>query len=264
MMRRFVVLGGLALAVACATSPTGRKQLILLPEGEVAALGATAFEDMKKEEPLAAESPLTVYVNCVAGAVLAGNRDKVSGAWEVQTFASDQVNAFALPGRKIGVYAGMAKFADNADQLAAVVGHEIGHVLAQHGNERMSEAMAAQGALSVVDAYGAGGENKDLLLGALGLGYDLGVAKPHSRTQESEADEIGLVLLAKAGFDPREAVSLWQKMAARGDSGPEFLSTHPAPDARAKALSAQQSKVKALYEKARASGRNPSCNKPAI
>lgn len=253
---------GLALAIACATSPTGRKQLILLPEDEVAALGVTAFEEMKQEQPLSSDAALSQYVNCVAGAVLAGNRDRVSGAWEIRVFASEQVNAFALPGRKIGIYEGMAKFADTPAQLAAVIGHEIGHVLAQHGNERMSEAMAAQGALSLLEAYEGGGENKELLLGALGLGYQYGRAMPHSRTQETEADEIGLVLMAKAGYDPQDAVALWRKMAQRGDAGPEFLSTHPAPENRAKALTEQQSEVQPLFSRARAAGRNPTCAKP--
>lgn len=157
----------------------------------------------------------------------------------------------------------MAKFADNPSQLAAVMGHEVGHVLAQHGNERMSSAMAAQGTLSILGAWELGGETKQALLAALGLGYDLGIARPHSRTQESESDTIGLVMMAKAGFDPAEAVKLWQKMGANGSGLPEFLSTHPSPESRAKALTEQQAEATPLYEQARRAGRVPSCRKPS-
>ena len=218
--------------VACATSPTGRNQLVLFPEDQMSELGVTAFADVQKQETVSQNTELNTYVRCIAEEILAANMSEVGGGWEISVFESDQVNAFALPGKKIGVYSGMVAFADNADQLAAVIGHEVGHVIAQHGNERMSEAMAAQGTLSLVDAYLGGDDNdtsKQLIVGALGLGYQFGLAMPHSRTQESEADTIGLVYLAKAGFDPTAAVNLWEKMAARGESGPEFLSTHPAP-----------------------------------
>lgn len=260
---RMIALGALgALTVSCATSPTGRNQLILLPDDQVATMGATAFDELKVNEPLSRDAGLDGYVKCISNAILAANQDQVSGTWEVATFESDQVNAFALPGQKIGVYAGMARFADNQNQLAAVVGHEIGHVLARHGNERMSAALAAQGGMGLLQAWELGGEYKGAILGALGLGYDLGVARPHSRSQESESDTIGLVMMAKAGFDPSQAVVLWQKMGARGTAGPEFLSTHPSPESRARALTELQAKAKPIYDNARAQGRNPNCRKP--
>lgn len=251
------------LGGGCATSPTGRSQFILLPESQVAEMGVAAYTDLKKQERPTANSAMRTYVQCISDAIIAANRKSLgNGRWEVTTFESDQVNAFALPGRKIGVYSGMVKFADNPSQLAAVMGHEVGHVLARHGNERMSEALAAQGGLGLLAAWEGGGETKNLLLGALGLGYDLGIAKPHSRTQESEADEIGLEFMAKAGFNPQEAVKLWQKMGARGSAGPEFLSTHPSPASRAKALTALQAKAKPHYNQAIAAGRRPRCKKP--
>lgn len=225
-------------------------------------MGATAYEDIKKNEPLSRDTALDGYVKCIANAILIANQDAVKGSWEVATFESDQINAFALPGQKIGIYSGMARFADNPSQLAAVVGHEVGHVLAQHGNERMSQALAAQGGLGLLQAWEGGGEAKAAILAALGVGYDLGVARPHSRTQESEADEIGLVFMAKAGFDPQQAVGLWQKMATLGDAGPEFLSTHPSPANRAKALTELQPTAQPHYQAARSAGRNPNCRKP--
>lgn len=257
-----ILIGALALSAACATSPTGRKQLILMPEDEMSALGANAFEELKTNEPVSTDAALTAYVDCVTQAVLAANRARVGSGWEVRVFASDQVNAFALPGKKVGVYEGMARFADDADQLSAVIGHEIGHVLAQHSNERVSESTLAETGLSILGAWEGGGENKQLLLGALGLGYQFGRALPHSRAQESEADTIGLVFMARAGFDPQASVRLWEKMAGRGEAGPEFLSTHPAPQNRAAALAEQVAEVRPVYEEARAAGRTPTCRKP--
>jgi predicted Zn-dependent protease len=123
----------------------------------------------------------------------------------------------------------------------------------------MSQALAAQGGLSLLDAWGGGGEMKQVLAAALGLGFQVGVAMPHSRSQESEADEMGLVMMARAGFDPAEAVALWEKMATLGSSGPEFLSTHPAPKNRAKALAGQLPEVRPLYRQAQQAGRQPVC-----
>lgn len=262
-MRAAASLLFLSLAVACATSPTGRKQLLVVSDSQAAELGATAFQDIKTNERETTNAAMKAYVACISSAIIASNREEVGGAWEVVTFESDQINAFALPGRKIGVYTGMAKFADTPDQLAAVIGHEVGHVLAKHGNERMSQALLAQGGLGLLEAYQGGGEAKNALLVALGVGYDLGIAKPFGRTQESEADEIGLVLMAKAGFNPADAVRLWQKMATLGKSGPEFLSTHPAPENRAKALTALQPRARVFYNQATAAGRTPRCVKPA-
>ena len=245
--------------MSCVTSPTGRRQFLLLPDDQVAALGATAFEDLKKNEKLTTDSKLKAYVDCIADAIIDANRDQLSGQWEIVTFENEQVNAFALPGGKIGVYSGLAKFAENPAQLATVVGHEIGHVIARHGNERMSQALAAQGGLGLVAAYEGGGETKEMLLAALGIGYDLGVAKPFSRTQEAEADEIGTVMMAKAGFNPREAVLLWRKMATHGTAIPEFLSTHPSPESRVQALTGLQPTVQPLYVGAT---KRPRCIKP--
>lgn len=261
-MRMLTISVALLVATACATSPTGRRQLVLLPAGEVAALGVTAFEETKKNEPATTNVALANYVKCVSDAVLNANLQQIGSGWEVTTFASDQINAFALPGKKIGIYAGMAMFADNADQLAAVIGHEIGHVIAQHGNERMSQAMIAQGGLTLVDAWQGGGEAKTAIMAALGLGYDLGIAKPHSRGQESESDNIGLMYMAKAGFNPQQSVLLWQKMGARGEAGPEFLSTHPSPSSRANALAELQPRAAPLYQQAQSAGRKPNCRKP--
>ncbi len=258
------VLLGAAVGSACATSPTGRRQLLLFPEGQVAQLGAQAYSDMKKQQPLNNDPSINRYVACVTNAIIASNRNQLPGEWEVTVFADEQANAFALPGGKIGVFTGLLRVADNADQLAAVIGHEVGHVVANHGNERMSSGAIANLGMSVLSAYGEGGENRQLLVAALGIGYDLGVAKPHSRGQESEADNYGLALMANAGFDPASSIQLWKNMGALGQAPPEILSTHPSPATRIQNLTNLQTEAQPLFQKARAAGRKPNCIKPKL
>ncbi len=254
----------LPLAVACATSPTGRRQLTLLPESQMDAMGQSAFQEMKAEESVTRDPRAQRYAQCVAQHIVDANRSRLDEAnWEVVVFEDpDMVNAFALPGGKIGVYTGMLRFADDDDQLAAVVGHEVAHVLAEHGNERVSTALAAQGVLGALSAgWESNPQTKALVLGGLGVGFDLGVARPHSRTQETEADRIGLMMMAAAGFDPRAAVDLWRKMdAEKSGAPPEILSTHPSSQSRVDDLSGLLAEAVPVFERARAAGKTPACD----
>lgn len=239
-----LIVTSLALVFSCNTSPTGRKQLLLLPEQQLAEQGVQAFTQIKKETPLSESQQQIEYVNCIAERLIKVLPDGTfSGEWEVQVFDSDAVNAFALPGGKIGVYTGLIDITDNADQLAAVIGHEIGHVIARHGNERVSQNVLAGVATDLTKSALELGEvaNQDLILGALGLGIQYGVALPFSRSHESEADSIGLMLMADAAFDPRQSVNLWQNMAAanEGKQPPEWLSTHPSAQTRIQRLQAE-------------------------
>lgn len=258
------VIAGLLLA--CTTSPTGRRQFQLLPESQLNAMGVEAYSKMKSETPTVDSGPAVTYANCIADALIdvvpKPYRDE---NWEVTVFRSDQVNAFALPGGKIGIYTGLMEVAETPDQLAAVVGHEIGHVMADHGNERVSNQMAAQLGLNLASAVASNDAKGQLLMGALGLGTQVGVLLPFSRTHEREADDIGLDLMAKAGFDPRESVKLWRNMAAeKGGSGPpEFLSTHPANQTRIDNLQDQMPQAQQAMQRARQQGRNPNCRRPA-
>jgi len=267
VVARWLSALALTLALACATSPTGRKQLILLPEDQMAALGAQAFDQMKVEQPVSTDAAANAYVQCISEAVLEASGLSRDQTWEIVVFDSPQVNAFALPGAKIGVYMGMIEFAENQDQLAAVIGHEIGHVIARHSNERVSEQQAAalaQGGFALLlEGFQTNPETRNAIMAGLGLGHQFGRTLPHSRTQETEADVIGLDLMARAGFDPRGAPALWDRMAARGQSPPEFMSTHPAPDRRAKDLRARLDDVMSSHDKARAAGHRPSCRRPA-
>lgn len=254
------VLVLVAALAACATSPTGRTQLKLFSSSEIARMGAAAFDEMRAQEPTIDRGPLVDYVECVARPML----DIVGGDWRVSVFDDDQVNAFALPGNNIGVYRGLLTVAENQHQLAAVIGHEIGHVLADHGNERISTAFAAQAGLELAAAVAGGTPQGNQVMAALGLGTQVGILLPFSRAQETEADVMGLSLMADAGFDPRQSVDLWRNMeeAAGGSRPPDFLSTHPGPAARIRVLNANMEEAVARYERARAAGRAPDCLLP--
>lgn len=183
-----------------------------------------------------------------------------NGQWEVVVFDDEQVNAFALPGGKIGVYTGLLNVAENQHQLAAVIGHEVGHVIAEHGNERMSQSTLINMGSQAVGQVLAANEvpQSGPIMAAIGLGVQVGVQLPFSRTHESEADVIGLQLMAKSGFDPRQSVNLWQNMdAASGGNRPmELLSTHPAPQTRIDNLQANMPNAYADYQ---ATAYRPNC-----
>ncbi|GAC1620220.1 MAG: M48 family metallopeptidase [Nevskia sp.] len=255
-------LAGLSVAAAlaaCATSPLGRSQLKLFSDDDMAQMGATAFQQTEKETPISGDGRATAYVTCVANAI---TRELPNGGgnWDVKVFDSKQVNAFALPGGKIGVYTGLLKVTQTQDQLAAVIGHEVSHVLAGHANERVSQQYATSAGLQVASIIVGGGVAGQTATAALGLGAQYGVLLPFSRAHESEADLLGLDLMARAGFDPRQAVQLWQNMAAvGGDKPPEFASTHPADATRIQQIEVRLPMDLPTYEQARPSGKRPRC-----
>lgn len=243
----------LLVLAACVESPTGRKQLLLFPDTEVAQMGVTAFAQQKQQAPASRDARANAYVQCVTSRLLRSMGEDPA-SWEVVLFDSKEVNAFALPGRKIGVYSGLLPVANNQHMLAAVVGHEIGHVIAKHSNERLSTQFATQQGMAILQSLGGEmTENKRLLFGALGLGAQYGIVLPYGRKQESEADVIGLDLMAQAGFDPQQSVALWQNMAKAGTGGgPEFLSTHPSNATRIHDLEARMPHAQAIAQQARA------------
>ncbi|WP_333609062.1 M48 family metallopeptidase [Arsukibacterium sp.] len=251
------------LIVACAESPTGRRQVMLFNDSQLNSMGAQTFEQMKSEIAIAKDPKVHGYVQCIANALLTVTPEKYrNNAWEVVVFDSEQVNAFALPGGKIGVYTGLLNVAKNQHQLAAVMGHEIAHVMAGHSNERLSTNQFLQTALALGDAgsraYGVRYQQE--LMAALGLGAQIGVALPFSRAHETEADIIGLELMAKAGFEPRQAIDLWQNMAAAsGANPPQFLSSHPIPDTRIRELRERMPAALNHFNERRAAGRLPNC-----
>ncbi len=231
----------------------------------MSAMGREAFLSVKREERIDTNPRTNHYVDCVAHALLAANGAKPE-QWEVVVFDSKEANAFALPGRKIGVYTPMLELANTQDQLAAVLGHEIAHVTQRHSNERVSQTFVAEGGLAAASAaIGSGGETRDLAIAALGVGAQLGVLMPFGRTQEREADVVGLEYMAQAGFDPRGAVQLWKNMeAAEGGSPPEFLSTHPSHEHRIADLEKRMPAALQVYQAARSRGEAPRCTVESV
>jgi predicted Zn-dependent protease len=260
MLKKFCTVLTTAFALtACATSPTGRSQLILLPDSQVDQMGLQAFETMKRDKPISNNTRLNQAANCIASNI---TQSTTGGRWEVVVFEDDSFNAFALPGNKIGVYSGLFKLVENQDQLAAVIGHEIGHVLAKHSAERASQELAVSSGMSMVQAM----SNPQSTLGRaafgmLGLGAEYGVLMPYGRTQESEADIIGIDLMAKAGFDPRQSINLWQRMgqATQGQQTAEFMSTHPSHATRIRDLEQHMPQAMGFYQQAQTTGRRPQC-----
>jgi len=252
---------GLLLALlltACVTSPTGRSQLIFMPDAQINQMGLQAFDSLKKEKPVSNNGKYNQIASCITGAIV----QQVGGQWEVVVFEDPTPNAFALPGNKIGIHTGMLSLIRNQDQLAAVIGHEIGHVLAKHSNERASQEMAVNSGLGIVQAVTAPQTALgQTAVGLLGIGAQYGVLMPYSRVHESEADIIGVDLMAKAGFDPRQSISLWQIMdqAAKGQQPVEFLSTHPSHATRIQDLERHMPQAMGYFQQAQSMGRQPRC-----
>lgn len=268
-MRRFKLLIPLALlaivAASCSTSPTGRSQMIWKSDAELEAQSARAFNQMRAGMPLSTDRAKIDFVACVAEGVVAVLEPPHNDIeWELAVFDSESVNAFAMPGGKIGVFTGILEVAENQHQLAAVIGHEIAHVTARHSNERASRSSLTNVGIDVAAIILGGGSRGATYTAqqALGAGAAFGISLPHTRGQESEADIIGLEYMAKAGFDPRESVTLWQRMDATTDKKPaEFVSTHPSSESRIEALVSQWPKTLPLYNEAIEEGRVPTCTK---
>ncbi|WP_306133142.1 M48 family metallopeptidase [Roseivivax marinus] len=236
LTRRRLLTGAAALPLA--TLPACDRASVLVSEAEAARMGAEAWERIRAETP---ESDDRAFRETVQG--LSTRLIETAGGtpsdWDVVAFDSDQVNAFALPGGRIGVFRGLYDLAQSPDQLAAVIGHEIGHLQADHARERMGNARA-QNALQRLVAFflrQSDIEFDEEIMAALGLGLRYGLALPYGRQQELEADRLGLTLMRDAGFQPQAAVQLWERMqAAQPNRPPEFLATHPAPQARIREL----------------------------
>ena len=261
MLKKTLLITGITLLLnACATSPTGRSQFIYMPDNQVNQMGLQAFDSMKSKNPISRDQRANQFAQCVAYSITR----EVGGQWEVVVFEDETLNAFALPGNKIGVHSGLINLVDNQDQLAAVIGHEIGHVLSRHSNERLSQETAVSTGLSMVQAVTmpqtAVGQTA---LGLLGVGAQYGVILPYSRIHETEADTIGLDLMAKAGFDPRQSVNLWLKMdqAAKGGQSIEFMSTHPSHVSRIDNLNQHMNQALQLQQQALSMGKQPRCTK---
>ena len=262
-----IVLAVLALqSVGCATNPyTKRWQLLLIPQSYETSLGAQAYQDVLSDPKLkvsqdpAEEDPVQ---RVSARIIEATKHSKYAESakqfqWDVAVIKDDKTkNAFALPGGKIAVYTGIFPVAENEAGLAAIIGHEVIHALARHGSERMSQGVLAQvglvGASIAMQTQGFSPMTSQAAMSALGVGAKVGVLLPYSRAHESEADYIGLLLAAEAGYDPQEAVRVWERMqrSSGGQQPQEFLSTHPGHETRIKRLTEKMPEALALYQQA--------------
>jgi predicted Zn-dependent protease len=233
------------VATACATVPyTGRRQLSIVSPDRERALGATAYAEMLRQGRVSTDTTTAAVVTRI-GRRIAAVAERPDWQWEFTLFDDPkQVNAWALPGGKVGVYTGILPVAENESGLATILGHEVAHAIAHHGAER-----AGQGTLVGVVGAGVGiaatvaGLDGSTAMELFGLGTNVGVMLPFSRSQEAEADEIGLILMARAGYDPHAAVTLWERMAALESTGAgggvaSFLSTHPSHGSRVERIRA--------------------------
>lgn len=236
----WLLLALLPFLPGCVRAPyTERAQFMIVSEPEEMQLGAASFDEIKKKSTLVTASPDLDAIKRV-GTRIAAAAARPGYQWEFVLIKDKAVNAFALPGGKVAFYTGILPVTKDDTGIAVVMGHEVAHALARHGAERLSqqEMMAIGQTALMVAIAGKSPAAQDALLSAYGVGAQVGVLLPFSRTQESEADKIGLILMAKAGYDPRAAVLFWKRMDERsgGNAPPEFLSTHPGDKKRIKEI----------------------------
>lgn len=246
MKNLLIITGVIAVLVACSTVPlTGRKQFKLLPESQLVQMSLAEYKSFLSESKVVRNTEQAAMVKRVGEKLAAsateylkkaGYAERVAGyKWEFNLVEDKTINAWCMPGGKVVVYTGILPVTKTEAGLAVVMGHEISHAIAHHGNERMSQQLAvAMGSIALdVALSNKPEETRNIFLAAYGVGATLGLILPYSRKHESEADKMGLIFMAKAGYDPREAVSFWKRMAAEsGQKPPQFLSTHPSDEKR--------------------------------
>lgn len=250
------------LVAACATVPiTGRRQLSLIPESQMNAMSFSQYDQVLKESKLSQDAAATAQVKRVGARIQGaveryfqqqGMSQELEGyAWEFNLIESDQQNAWCMPGGKVAFYTGILPVCKDDAGVAVVMGHEVAHAIARHGGERMSQQLALQlGGMALSEAMSSKPEQtRNLWMGAFGLGAQVGVMLPFSRQHESEADRLGLIFMAMAGYDPRQAPKFWERMAAGGSGGqPEFLSTHPSDETRIRQLNEYLAEALPYYQ----------------
>jgi predicted Zn-dependent protease len=247
------ILGAIAVTlqiVACQTvQQTGRSQFIIVSDAQELQLGQDAYKETLQKSRLSTRSDWQAQLRRV-GQRIAAAAEKPEFQWEFNVIQGKEVNAFALPGGKVAFWEGIMPVAQDDNGIAVIMGHEVAHALARHGAERMSQSMGAE-VLGQIISLGVGQVSpgvKDEVLQAYGVGANVGLLLPWGRTQESEADRIGLTLMAKAGYDPANAIAFWQRMAKiAGDKPPQFLSTHPSDETRISQIREWLPEARAFY-----------------
>ncbi|HSH09626.1 MAG TPA: M48 family metallopeptidase [Oceanipulchritudo sp.] len=245
-MKRITLACLAVFLFGCASGPT------FFSESYLAGMAATEFSKLKEQKPISNDPDGTAMVNRVSSRIAATLGPEMPDAdWEYILFEDDSANAFAMPGGKIAVFTGLLKHTETDDELAAVIGHEIAHVLLKHANQRMSaEVLRAAGAVvAVVGTKDMDSGDRNAVLAAYGVGTQVGIILPYSRGHESQADRMGLLIAARSGYDPQAAISFWKKMSeANPNSLPQFLSTHPGHDSRIEDLQEAMPEAMQLYK----------------
>jgi predicted Zn-dependent protease len=264
--RALLALAALFL-VACVKTPvTGRRALVLLPLEQEMQLGQQAYTEILKEEDICQDAQATEVVKRV-GQSIASATKKQGWPWEFKVIdAPDTLNAFALPGGKVAIYTGILQPAQNEAGLATIMAHEVAHAIARHGGQRVSQDMLIGLGLQAADLTLGDVKHHDLIMAGLGLGAQVGVQLPYSRKMETEADTIGLTLMARAGYDPREAIEFWkrfQKATSGAGKPPEFLSTHPPTGDRIENLKEHLPEALEIYEKSKKVGKGVALTVPS-
>ncbi len=239
----------------CRTAPvSGRRQLVLVSEPREIAMGVAAFADVKKKEPASRNQRYVEMVERV-GRRIAAVSGRPDYRWEFHVIESEQPNAFCLPGGKVAFYEGILPICESEAGVAVVMSHEIAHALARHGSERMSNEYVATGAGYLINVLSQKREaaQREQIMKAYGLASKYGAILPYSRKHESEADAIGLQLMAKAGYDPSEAAQFWERFASmkQGPQSSDFFSTHPSDTRRAADLRKLQPAALEIYADAK-------------
>lgn len=252
MKTKLLLASILVFSISCTTTPvSGNRALLLTSASQENQQGEEAYKEILSKEKIVSGTAQAKMVEEI-GKRIAAVANQPDFQWEFKTLQSNEPNAFCLPGGKVAVYTGILQYAKNEAGLATVMGHEIGHAIARHGGQRMSQQMITTGLLAGVGAVGLSkldDSKKAIAMAALGAGVTYGITLPFSRGDETEADEIGLVLMAKAGYDPREAVNFWDRFSqAGGKAPPEFMSTHPNSEKRREHLRSLIPKVMPDYE----------------
>jgi predicted Zn-dependent protease len=258
-----VSLSGLLL-FSCTTVPvTGRHELNLVSTGEETQLGLSSFDQLKTNTPISRDPAMNAMVQRVGKRIAeVATKDMPNAQWEFVVFESKEANAFCLPGGKVGVYSGLLPISKNDAGLATVIGHEVGHAVAHHGASRMSATMVSQGlgqAAGSLVGSSKYAQYQDTFMNLYGIGSKVAVELPYSREQESEADHIGVIYMARAGYDPKEAVAFWQRFSAfnqqQGNAPTsmfqKFLSTHPIDSVRIADLQKLLPQAEAEYGKSK-------------
>ncbi len=263
-VRSVLKLALVLILLACSTVPiTGRKQLNIIPAPQILSMSFQQYDQFLKEHKVITGTPEARMVQRVGHKIQKaveqyfaqkGMSNRLSGyQWEFHLVQDEQVNAWCMPGGKVVVYTGILPITKNEVGLAVVLGHEIAHAIAEHGNERMSQGLMVQlGGMALSKALESKPEmTRNLFLTAYGVTVQLGALLPYSRLHESEADHLGLIFMAMAGYNPQEAIKFWERMASKskGNKPPEFLSTHPSDETRIKNLKKLLPEAMKYYQK---------------